>query len=105
MKYLAIPAIIGGSFVAAELPNPSVGECIVVDVVATRTAPTMINPDGEVTGLRVWSVCGFQVPTDTGGQRAVDDTFVTDYDLDDAEAVIAAAGGLVDGNDVFVSNP
>lgn len=94
MKLIIGALLAGGSFVAADLPNPAVGECRIADIVVTRSEPTMINPDGEVTGLRVWQVCGFQVPTDTGGQRAVDDTFVLDFDADDADMVIAAAEAL-----------
>ena len=86
-------ALIAGSFVGADLPNPQVGECEIADIVVTRSAPTMIDVDGEITGLRIWQVCGFQVPTDTG-VRAVDDTFVIHFDEDTAVLVVEAATEL-----------
>lgn len=81
---------------AADMPNPAVGECAIADVVVTRGDPTFIDPDGPVTGLRIWQVCGYQVPTGVGSNlRAVDDEFVTDLDLDDATAIAAAAEELL----------
>lgn len=94
MKSLAA-LLLGGTFFTADLPNPQVGECVIADVVITRTEPTMIDTDGEVTGIRLWQVCGFQVPTETG-VAARDDTFNTELDLDDAELLVAAAGELVE---------
>ena len=81
MKFIATLILGGGALVA--LPNPSTGECAIADIVITRTTPTMIDTDGEITGLRLWQVCGYQVPNDTGGVRQVDDTFSTEYDLDE----------------------
>lgn len=81
MKLLIATLLGGGALIA--LPNPSVGECEIADIVITRTEPTMIDTDGEITGIRIWQVCGFQVPNETGGVRAVDDTFNTEYDIDE----------------------
>ncbi len=36
--------------------------------------------------------------------RAVDDEFVTDVDLGDANILVDAAGGLVDDGDLFMSD-
>ncbi len=101
MRYLIAIAILTVTVsipaAAADMPNPNVGECAIADVVITRNAPTFINPDGEITGLRIWQVCGYQVPTGDGSNvRAVDDEFVTDIDLDQAELIVAAVDELLD---------
>lgn len=97
MKFIAATLLAGGTLVSADLPNPQVGECVIADVVVTRSEPTMIDPDGEVLGLRIWQSCGYQYPNGTGGYAAKDDVFVTDVDLDIAELIAAAAGELVEG--------
>ncbi len=100
MKLIIGTLLAGGTLVTADMPNPNVGECEIADAVVTRSEPTFINPDGEVTGLRVWQVCGYQVPTGVGSNmRAVDDEFVTDIELDgvdgaEAEAAARVLGGV-----------
>lgn len=97
MKFIAATLLAGGTLVpAAELPNPEVGECVIADVVVARAESTFIDPAGTVIGLRIWQVCGFQVPNSTGGVRAVDDTFVTEVDGDMAELIVAAAEDLAE---------
>jgi hypothetical protein len=87
----------GGVLAAAGLPNPQVGECVWSEVVFTRSQPTMIQPEGEVTGGRIWQACGYQVPTGVGSNmRAVDEAFWTDIDADTAEMLIAASDDLLD---------
>lgn len=99
MKFIATLLLGGGALLAGGLPNPEVGECAIADAVVTRSEPTFIDPEGQVTGLRIWQVCGYQVPTGTGSNmRAVDDRFVVDIDLgdvdaDDAETVAEVLGG------------
>jgi len=83
VKYIAA-LLFGGTFLAADLPNPAVGECVFADVVVTRGDATFLDPDGPVTGLHGWQVCGYQVPTGVGSNmRAVDDQFYFEVDLDD----------------------
>ena len=93
--------ISGGALVASGLPNPGVGECAPANIVVSRGEPTLIDTNGPVTGIRMWQVCGYQVPTGDGaGMRAVDDEFVTEFDLDDAAVLVEAADELLatDGN-------
>lgn len=94
MKFIIATVLGGGTLVAANMPNPSIGECAIADFVFTRSEPTMIDPDGEITGARQWQVCGFQIPNGAGGYTAKDDTFYLDLTADEAEMVLAAAGEL-----------
>lgn len=94
MKLIAT-LLFGGTLFAADLPNPEVGACVIADAVVTRSEPTMIDPDGAVTGMRIWQVCSFQHPTDTGGMRTVDDSFVTEIDLEGVDPDMADAAAEV----------
>lgn len=90
-------AVGGGTLIAAGLPNPDVGECEFADIVVTRGNPTYINPEGEITGLHGWQVCGYQVPTGEGSDvRAIDEQFYFEVDVDDAELLVSAAEELLD---------
>ena len=110
MKQFVAGAIIGavlggGVLAAAGLPNPQVGECELADLVVTRDEPTIIDPEGAVTGAHGWQVCGYQVPTGAGSNmRAVDGQFYFEYDLDDARDIVDAADGMLDGDDVFTAD-
>lgn len=96
MKFIIATVLGGSTLVAANMPNPNVGECAIADFVVERSEPTMIDPDGEVTGARLWQVCGYQFPNGTGGYTSKDDAFWTVVDPELAELIVAAAGDLVE---------
>lgn len=102
-------AITGGSAIgsvglnANGLPNPEVGECVFADVIFDREEPTLIDPDGAVTGVHGWQVCGYQVPTGVGSNvRAVDSQFYFELDQDAAVMLVQAADDIAAGDDVFL---
>jgi len=102
MKLIVAALLTGGSVITGSIPNPKVGECIFTDIVVTRSEPTFVDPDGAVTGMRIWQVCGFSVPTDTGGSIAVDDLFVTEIDVDAAIELVEAADDLLGDDGVYL---
>lgn len=100
-------AISGGSAIGAvglnpsNLPNPEVGECVFADVIFEREEPTLIDPQGAVTGAHGYEACGYQVPTGSGsGMRAVDGQFYFELDQDAADMLVQAATDIA-GDDVF----
>jgi hypothetical protein len=93
---------VGGGFVAADLPNPQVGECEVADVVERRSEPTLTDPDGQAVGLRLWVAYSDVDREGNDSTRTVDDICALDIDADAAEMIIEASGDIAFGDgDVY----